>query len=240
MSEANASGFIPSSTSQKASNEILIFSIEARLKRMKKAVLNSARLLRDSLQESRVQWRMAMVTLTYREVDQWRPDHMSKFLDNVRKYFGARGLRPRYVWVSELQKRGAVHYHCLFFMPKGLTLPKPDKRGWWPHGMTRIEWAKKAIGYLVKYTSKLESKTVGFPRGLRICGSGGLDADARREKRWWSMPAYVRAVWGIDSDIHPAVGGGFVARLTGDWMASRYRYAGLSAFGQVRLIDLWA
>lgn len=233
-----ALGFIPSSTSQTASRkELLLCPVEARLKQMKKSVLNSARLLRASLEGG--SYRMAMVTLTYRKVGEWRPNHMSAFMDHVRTYMKRRfDLRTRYVWVAELQERGAVHYHCLIWLPKGVTLPKPDKRGWWPHGMTRVEWAKKAIGYLTKYVSKLQSKTVAFPRGLRICGSGGLDADGRNERAWWRLPNYVREVWGIADCVRPAVGGGFVAKASGEWMASRYRFAGLH-FGQIKLIDLW-
>lgn len=205
---------------------------------MRKTVLNAGRLLRDSLIESGAVFRMAMLTMTYAEVDGWRADHLSVFFHRVRAYFARRGLRPRYVFVAELQERGAVHYHVLFFLPKGLTLPKPDKRGWWPHGSTRIEWARRALGYLAKYVSKLESKTVAFPRGLRVCGAGGMDADGRNECRWWKLPAYVREVWSLAERPCRAVGGGFVALVTGEWLAARYSFAGMRG-GQVVLIDRW-
>lgn len=234
-------GFIPSSTSHtqggNRAGELLMCPVEARLKQMKKSVLNSARLLRDSLEGAH--FRMAMITLTYAKVGEWKPDHMSAFMNHVRMFLSRRGLRARYVWVAELQERGAVHYHCLLFLPRSVKLPKPDKQGWWPHGHTRVEWARKAIGYLTKYCSKLASKTVAFPRGLRICGSGGLDADGRNERAWWRLPTYVREVWGIAHRVRAAAGGGFVARATGEWMPSRYRFAGLH-LGQIRLIDLWA
>ena len=80
-----------------------------------------------------------MLTLTYREVGAWHPRHISELLQRVRVWLRRRGERLRYVWVGELQQRGALHYHVLCWLPRGLTLPKPDKQGWWTHGSTRIE-----------------------------------------------------------------------------------------------------
>ena len=228
-------GLVPSSTSR----TVEIDPTDSRLRGMKKTVINSARCLRDGLQASGAQFRMAMVTLTYAEVAAWRPNHLSRFFGSVRKYFSRRGLRPRYVFVAELLGRGAVHYHVLFFLPRGLTLPKPDKQGWWPHGSTRIEWAKKAVGYLAKYVSKLVQKECAFPRGLRISGAGGLDADSRNECRWWKLPSYVREMWALRDYPARVAGGGFVSLASGEWIASRYRFLGLRG-GKPILIDLWA
>jgi len=205
---------------------------------MAKTVKNSARCLRDSLQASGAQFRMAMVCLTYADVEGWRPGHLAEFFNRVKKFFHGRGLRARYVWVAELQQRGAVHYHILFFLPRGLTLPKPDKRGWWTHGSTEIQWARKAIGYLAKYASKLTQKERAFPRGLRIAGAGGLDADSRTECRWWKLPAYVRSVFALCESPARASGGGFVSGVTGEWLAARYRFLGLRN-GRPFLMDLW-
>jgi len=229
-----AAGLVPSPTSRMVEVNVL----DARLAGMKKTVLNSARAIRDSIEVKSGRYRMAMVTLTYAEVGAWRPGHLAQFFHRVRSYFHERGVKARYVFVAELQERGAVHYHVLFFMPKGLTLPKPDKRGWWPHGSTRTEWAQYALGYLCKYTAKLQSKTATFPRGLRICGAGGVDAAGRRECRWWKLPSYVRDAF--DACVNPvrAAGGGFVALATGEWIAARYRFAGVRG-GVVRLVDLW-
>ena len=59
-----------------------------------------------------------------------------------------------YVWVLELTKRGRPHYHVLFWLPKGVSMPKADKQGWWKHGMTR-SGGHSPVGYLCKYTSKV-------------------------------------------------------------------------------------
>jgi hypothetical protein len=233
---AGDTGLVPSSTSHSG---LSVSRTDSRLKGMKKTVMNSTRCFRDALSAAGARFRTVMVTLTYREVGDWEPKHLSRFMGAVREYLRRRDLAVRYVYVAELQERGAVHYHVLFFLPRGVTLPKPDKRGWWPHGSTRIEWVRKAVGYMLKYASKLQSKTGTFPKGLRICGAGGLDADGRRECRWWKLPGYVQELWSVGDDAARCVGGGFVSRESGEWVRARYKFAGVRG-DTVRLIDLWA
>ena len=66
----------------------------------------------------------------------------------------AKGIFIHYVWVLELTKRGRPHYHVLFWLPRGISMPKADKQGWWRHGMTNTVPARSPVGYLCKYTSK--------------------------------------------------------------------------------------
>ena len=106
-------------------------------------------------------------------------------------------------------------------MPRGLTLPKPDKRGWWPYGSTRIEWTRNAVGYIAKYASK---EVVGkLPKGSRICGTGGLSKSSRLQKSWWLCPSYIRKLW-PEPEMKPrrAIGGGWLSKLTGEWIPSQY------------------
>jgi hypothetical protein len=141
-----------------------------------------------------------MVTLTYKGGnDAWEARHVADFMKHVRRWCQRRGLGCHYVWVAELQKRGVIHYHVALWVPVGTRLPKPDECGWWPHGMTRIEVARAAVPYLLKYLSKDTSKTAGkFPRGARIYGVGGLEHVERRTRRWLNLPGFVQA----RSDIH--------------------------------------
>ena len=111
----------------------------------------------------------------------------SELLKRIRHWLQRRSVRFCYVWVAELQQRGALHYHILVWLPFGLTLPKPDKQGWWPHGSTRIEWARHPIGYLVKYASKFDIKC-GLPKGARLHGAGGFDQAAQQIRRWFNCP----------------------------------------------------
>lgn len=156
--------------------------------------------------------RPIMVTLTYRGVDDWRPNHIATALKAAREWCRRAGCAFRYVWVAELQKRGAVHYHVCVWLPRHLSMPKWDKRGWWPHGMTNVVRARHAVGYLLKYISKGAGDALrGFPKGARIYGVGGLDAALRRARRWLRLPAFVRGNSDINDDWRRAPGGGWTA-----------------------------
>lgn len=192
---------------------VIVDRAQHRLGRMRQSVLTAAGFL-----EAR-EGRGIMVTLTYAPSAAWARCQIALFLKNVREWCRARSVRFRYVWVMELTKLGRPHYHVLIWLPRGLTLPKPDKRGWWPHGMTKIEWARNAIAYLVKYVSK-GSLLQRFPKGARICGCGGLDATQRQKKSWSLMPAWVRNLWPAEDRPTRAKGGGFVNRETGEWQPS--------------------
>lgn len=154
---------------------------------------------------------VAMVTLTYAGTNaDWSPRHISSFLDHCRKHMKSRGHVFRYVWVAELQRRGVIHYHVAVWLPPGLRLPKPDDSGWWPHGITRIEFARNAVPYLLKYLSKDASKSFGsYPPGARLYGVGGLSADAANTRRWLSYPAFVQARSGVACRWSRHPGGGW-------------------------------
>jgi hypothetical protein len=165
-----------------------------------------------------------MVTLTYAGTnDAWNPKHISRFVDHVRAWMKRNGYGAlRYVWVAELQQRGVIHYHVAVWVPRGVKLPKPDEQGWWPHGMTRIEVARAAVPYLLKYLSKDTSKTFGrFPRGARIYGIGGNEHSARRARRWLRLPAFVQGNSSIFDDWRRVKGGGWAAP-SGERFASEF------------------
>jgi len=124
----------------------------------------------------------------------------------------------RFVWVQEFTKRGRPHYHLLLWLPLGLTIPKPDKQGWWPCGMTKIEWARNAVGYIAKYASKGDS-LVQPAKGARMHGNGGLTGDALVEQRWWKLPGWLRHDVKPSDRVRralPGAGGGFVHPDSGE------------------------
>lgn len=195
---------------------------EKRLRRMKQNVITSARLSVEEAQQGGFRGRWAMLTLTYREDVRWISLQVTELLKCLRQYAYRCGFKARYVWVLELTKRGRPHYHVLVWLPKGRSLPKPDKQGWWKHGLTKIEWARNAIGYLAKYASKgddYEMRTM--PRGARLSGNGGLGKESRIELRWWKLPLWVREVWSSVCDVAKTKGG-YVNRQDGDFLASRF------------------
>ena len=163
-----------------------------------------------------------MITLTYADGDDWRPLHVKRLLDHVRLWCKKRGIACRYVWVGELQQRGAIHYHIALFVPHGTRLPMPDKQGWWTHGSTRIEVARNAVPYLMKYLSKgITPDDLDFPKGARVYGVGGLEHSLRRARRWLGLPAFVQARSSIDDDWRRAEGGGWHDPQRNHW-ASEY------------------
>lgn len=226
-------GLVSSETSDTRSGEraraleenpegITVYRHDARLKRMQRSVRTAAELHRDETRAGGFRCRAAMVTLTYAPEIDWQARHVSAFVKAVRQYLARRGFACRFVWVLELTKAGRPHYHALFWLPRGLTLPKPDRRGWWPHGSTRIEWARSPVGYLCKYASK-GCAAGDLPKGARLCGLGGLSVAGRRLRSWRLCPAWVREVFAVEDRPIRAPGGGWLSRLSGDFEPARWR-----------------
>lgn len=184
---------------------------------MRRAVLNSGDVVQLGYLKGGIRRDAVMVTTTYRPGVDWSPRHISQMLLRCRQWAARRGVDMAYVWTAELQARGAVHYHVVFWLPRGFTLPKPDKQGWWPHGMTKIERARRPVGYLTKYASKGDD-VHQFPRGLRLHGRGGLEEAQRRYVAWWLLPRYVREHFSQDDRVTRCRGGGWVSRITGEWL----------------------
>lgn len=153
---------------------------------------------------------VAMLTLTYSDGSQWSGEHLTRFVDCVRRHLAGRGIKFRYVWVAELQKRGAIHYHFAVWLPPGVKLPKPDQAGWWQWGSTNIEAARNAVPYLMSYLKKDKFRDAAeLPKGARLHGAGGMDRDTRRMRWWCSLPGFIRARADIHDDWRRAKGGGW-------------------------------
>lgn len=191
---------------------------------MRKTVLNCARLMVDQSRRRKKRGRWAMLTATYGPDIEWSASQIRALLNNIREYVKRRGYVAQYVWVLELTKAGRPHYHVLLWLPDGQMLPKPDDQGWWPHGKTRIEWARRAVGYIAKYASKgmEQDQWAQLPKGARLSGNGGLDKSGRIEVRYWCMPMWVRHKWHTICDVI-RIKGGYVNRDTGEYLASPYR-----------------
>lgn len=186
----------------------------SRLKRLKCSVLTAARLH----VKQRARWKVAMVTLTYAPDYDWASNQVADLVRHIRKYLRRKGVEMRYVWVQEFTKKGRPHYHMLLWLPLGITLPKPDKRGWWPYGFTKIEWARNAVGYIAKYASKADSLHKPA-KGARMHGNGGITGTELLEQRWWKLPSWLRNTVDYRDGVRrsaPHTGGGFVNPMTGE------------------------
>jgi hypothetical protein len=214
--DPKTAGLVPSQTSGTSPLADLRIDPQAtRLKRLRCSVLTAARLH----VQQKEKWKVAMVTLTYAPVHDWAPNQISACVRHIRQYLGRKGIEMRFVWVQEFTKRGRPHYHLLLWLPLGITLPKPDKRGWWPFGMTKIEWARNAIGYIAKYASKGDSLSLPA-KGARMHGNGGVTGDALLEQRWWKLPLWAREIATPADRCTRRKGGGLLMPETGELLVS--------------------
>ena len=205
----------------------IVDPLASRLKKMKKTIVTGARLIQDRLcpHGRNSGYRSAMFTLTYAKVEDWEPGHIRAFLTIVRNHLSRRGVKLRYAWTAELQKRGAVHYHCIIWLPRNLKLPMPDKCGWWPHGRTNSKFARKAVGYIAKYASKGLDDDTELPKGIRLYGLGGLLHEDRVELRYWRAPLFARIALGLGADIRKMTGG-YYCHKSGGVVASPWVFCG--------------
>lgn len=180
-----------------------------RLKKMRRGVLLSARAIHNDLlaqgyeqwsEENAKRWgsagelefRCALLTLTYRPDAEWQPNQLKELLSHYRKWAKRNKCVFSYVWTMEPQGNGRPHYHVVFWMSGGKVPPLPDKQGWWPHGMSNAQWAHSPVGYIAKYASKGNAHQ--FPEDARIWGAGGLSKAARAERAWCLAPKWLRGV----------------------------------------------
>jgi len=224
-----AAGLVPSKTTL---DSTISFSkpvvAERRVNRLKKSVWASGHLhaFADNGSRPPVCW---FVTLTYKPGIEWASTHMSKAIQGFRNWCQSRGVPCRYTWVAELQKRGAVHYHLLAWLPVGLRMPMWDRRtatsrgksreAFWPHGMTNKQKAHSGVGYLMKYLSKLGELTI-FPKGLRLYGIGGLTPQGRTVRTWFNLPEWVKRSYGVGDVVKQ--GNSFIVRATGEILEPAY------------------
>lgn len=238
-----AAGLVSSKTTLKTVSFSQPEVAERRVKRLKKSVWASGHLhgIAENGSRAPMVW---FVTLTYRGVKDWQPEHISKALQGFRNWCLGRGLPCKYTWVAELQSRGAVHYHLLVWLPVGVPMPMWDKptrtpvqgrtvAPWWPFGMTNTQKAKAGVGYLMKYLSKLGELTI-FPKGLRLYGIGGLHKQGRDVRSWLNLPEWVKRCHGVGEVIRTACG--FVLRSCGEILEPAYKV--LRVPGGIQLLPL--
>jgi len=172
-------------------------SLESRMRRMVKAVRGTAALIVKHFQDRGVRYRSALVTLTYAPGQAWTPRDISGLTQHYRDWARSRGIPLAGVWVLELQRRGAPHYHLLLFLPRGYTPPKPDRQGWWRKGSSNCIWARSPVGYVAKYASKSKQKSgegVAIPKGARMHGHIGLPALVQAARSWMLAPGWLREI----------------------------------------------
>lgn len=201
-------------------------SFDARLKRMQSAIHTWVDFITPVSKSEGWDW--VMVTLTYKYASHWSPRDITKYTEWL-KYHYKKDLHS-YCWVAELQERGAVHYHLIACVTKGIKIAYPDKaqgaKGHipWKHGFTKVEKAEKPA-YLVTYVGKAKQKDYfRFPLGARGFGiwlSGHVSEAIKRfqisSKIANQSPIYVRnevQKRSISFNTAPDL----VKKLSGRWM----------------------
>jgi len=122
-------------------------------------------LVMDGLKKE-VSTRMVMILLTYEKVEDYSPGHIRDYMKKLKRVVGKNLFG--FAWVSEIQERGAVHYHLVMVVKKGSRIPLPDKSGMWPYGNSGIHTAKTPY-YLLKYTGKERQKDLSrYPKSCRL------------------------------------------------------------------------
>lgn len=196
---------------------------QRRVRRMRRVVVASADASRDASQRGGHRVAPVFVTLTYRPGVDWAREHVSRYIRNARQWLARRGVALRYQWVIELTAAGRPHYHVLLWLPPRIRLPKPDKAGWWLHGLSRIERAHRPVGYLVKYATKgaFDSPDHAIPAGARLFGCGNT-ADERLPVRRSRLPVWLAKITDSDQVPRRVPHVGFVCMDTGEIFRTPY------------------
>jgi hypothetical protein len=158
--------------------------------------------------------RMIMLTLTYSPRKHWAPQQINSFMSEWRKEWGR-----AYVWVAELQKRGAMHYHVLTSLPDGAVWSKKHVEFLWYFGLVWITDDIQRPMYLMKYLQKEYQKNGNrYPKGSRVTGSGGtthyISDGQNRERLGSRLPHWVQL--GLDKREIGEIGG-LVYRVRGGY-----------------------
>jgi hypothetical protein len=190
---------------------------------MRRVVTRHADAARDRFQFAGYRTRAIFLTLTYRVDVEWCPDQLSAFVAIVRKHLGRRGAEFAYEVVMELHQSGRPHYHVLLWVPPGVTLPKPDEAGWWPHGSTRIETARSGPAYLAKYASKGHDD-LPLPFGARLHAVGGSVPELRLVAHRAGLPAWLVSKIGPGNRAARVPWVGWTCHATGEIFTSPFGF----------------
>jgi len=197
---------------------------ERRIRRMRRVVIEAADGARDSLTLGGGRYSAVLVTLTYAPGVEWKPEHIADYIQWVRKWSHVVRLKLRYQWVIELTKKGVPHYHVLFWAAgDNWKLPMADKCGAWPHGLSRVERARCAVGYLVKYATKGSFNEFPLPKGARLFGHGGGIGSEKLRAHRAGLPVWLLENLGEDSRGRRCTGVGWVDSETGEIFVSPFK-----------------
>lgn len=132
------------------------------------SIYHSKRSVRRWIQGNAWQWRdkqnrlyiPKFVTFTFKEnVTELSMAHYQfmKFIKRLNYYLGSKESILKYIVIVEFQKRGAIHYHCLFFNLPYIERVYDEMRRIWSHGFINfqtVDNVKNLASYVTKYMTK--------------------------------------------------------------------------------------
>jgi len=184
-----------------------------RTRRMRRVVIASADASRDVFNVGGGRYDAVFVTLTYRQEEFYTTRDISGYIKATREWLKRQRVRASYQWVIELTRKGKPHYHILWWVPKGIRLPKPDASGMWQKGLSRIEKATRPVGYLVKYATKGDSGE--FPKGARLFGVGTQEEGVKLARHRHGLPMWLYERTDSDCRCVRVARVGWVEKATG-------------------------
>lgn len=207
---------------------------QRRIRRMRRVVIRASEAARDAVDVPGFRWWCLFVTLTYRDAEGWDACHIRSYIKALRRYLEREGHACRYQWVVELTQSGRPHYHVLVWLPHGVRVPKPDASGQWPHGLSKIEVARNAVGYLVKYATKGGIDLYSLPKGARLFGVGGGNQSEKLAAHRAGLPMWLLEHLPDFARASKVARVGWVCRSTGAVHRSPFKLEwGRSEWGEV-------
>jgi hypothetical protein len=137
----------------------------ARMARVERRVTEWGYAVDPFLSDSR--FRLKHVMLSYARAEDWHPNDRRDFMLRLRARLKDENIIA-YAVVAELQTRGAVHYHLMIIIKRGVHFPFMDKAGLWTLGSTGVR-SRSNPWYLIQYAKKEKQKGGDFPKGCRLC-----------------------------------------------------------------------
>jgi hypothetical protein len=179
-----------------------------RARRTARVVKGAAKQIQELMQRKRERYRVAFVTVTYAPGEDYSPKDISSMMNNYRNWLSRRGIKARGLWVLELQRRGAPHYHLLLWLPRGITPPKPDKQGWWRKGSSNCQWGRKPVAYLASYLKKGSKNGHAVPSGARLYGIFGCPFNLS----WYRASSWLRDLTQPGQTLYRIRGGWYAVK----------------------------
>lgn len=162
--------------------------------------------------------RAVALTLTYSDSSKFAKNHLSSFLDGLRKRLKAMGHKLPYAWVLECG--GQLHYHIVVWLPRGFIIDPAKLAKWWTWGSTWIATCRKVIAW-ARYMTKFKCSSK-LPRGAHTHGYGGLDEPGKTAVSRAGLPRWLLALIPAHTSARRCPGGGWRCISSGTIHRSPY------------------